>query len=588
MSTKDPHTILLVLAGVVLTTIFAVISFLSGDFELVSRISLPAGEDPLKQRPVVLVVALFLVAFSVYLFAVYRVCTNRLASNRTTEVKDNRLFSSGAIPTIIGFAVLLRLVVLFSTPILEIDLYRYIWDGNALAAGVSPYDFSPQQVLEASSPEFVRSTEIDPKLQRLAKLSQSSASLHSILSTIHFGYLPSPYPPTSQCVFALSALITPDQASLETHRFVMRFLIVLFDLATLWVLVLILRTLRLPTQWCVGYAWCPLVIKEFANSGHLDSITVFFTVLAAYVLIRQRKWAVPVSAGLLAVATAGKFYPLVLTPIFFMAWMRLRHQSDASHNAKATTPTRWRQGIIGTAVYVATAAALLYPMLRESTSTNQLVSGENRSDGLHVFVRYFEMNDFLFMLAIENLKPQDLVTASHPVWFVVVPETVRESIAATGESWGIPRSEVPFRIARILSVLVYGALVAWMCWRIWRERSADSFLRGCFGAVAWLWFLSPTLNPWYWTWALAFIPFVVRREWLWISGLTLIYYLRFWFEYQYNGVSVFGTGYQGTDFFDYVVTWIEFGPWFGCFVLFGILRLRRSKAKKNQERPICS
>lgn len=572
----------LIVAGFILTALFAIVSWLSGDFELVSQIHIASKTGLLQQRPVIAFVATVMVAFFVYLFAVYR-----LSVGKQTAAKNSGVASSISIPTLVGFAIAMRVVGLCSTPILEIDLYRYVWDGNAVAAGVSPYDFSPEQVLLASqelaNSGQLNSGENDSNLQRLAKLSQSSPSLHSILSTIHFGFLPSPYPPVSQLVFATSALLTPDQASVQTHLFVMRVLVVLFDLATLWVLILILRLLKLPLQWSLAYAWCPLVIKEFANSGHLDSITVFFTVFAAYVLLRQRRWAVPVSACLLAAATAGKFFPIVLTPVFFIAWLRLPKIDDGESGTKNRQPTRWRQGAIGTVAYVATVVALLYPMLRESSSSssNDSVSGENRSDGLHVFIRYFEMNDFLFMLTIENLKPNDLVTASRPPWFSIVPEKARASIVEMGEGWGIPRAEVPFWLARLLSVFVYGLFVLWICWRLWNRNSNDYFLCACFGSIAWLWFLSPTLNPWYWTWALPFIPFAKRREWLWISGLTMLYYLRFWFDYHYTNVNVFGTGYQGTQFFDYVVTCLEFGPWFGCFVLLSLIRRRDSTTQKT-------
>ena len=30
------------------------------------------------------------------------------------------------------------------------------------------------------------------------------------------------------------------------------------------------------------YAWCPLVIKEIANSGHLDALAYFLATLAIY------------------------------------------------------------------------------------------------------------------------------------------------------------------------------------------------------------------------------------------------------------------------------------------------------------------
>ena len=35
---------------------------------------------------------------------------------------------------------------------------------------------------------------------------------------------------------------------------------------------------RLPYGWAITHAWCPLVVKEIANSGHLDSSATFLSV----------------------------------------------------------------------------------------------------------------------------------------------------------------------------------------------------------------------------------------------------------------------------------------------------------------------
>jgi len=37
-------------------------------------------------------------------------------------------------------------------------------------------------------------------------------------------------------------------------------------------------------------------------------------------------------------------------------------------------------------------------------------------------------------------------------------------------------------------------------------------------------------------------------------------HFRFWFVYHAADVSIFGTDYRGTGFFDFVVVWLEFGP----------------------------
>ena len=45
---------------------------------------------------------------------------------------------------IVGSAVAFRLILLFSNPIEEIDIYRYLWDGEAATSGV-PVDCTTKQ-----------------------------------------------------------------------------------------------------------------------------------------------------------------------------------------------------------------------------------------------------------------------------------------------------------------------------------------------------------------------------------------------------------------------------------------------------------
>jgi hypothetical protein len=70
--------------------------------------------------------------------------------------------------------------------------------------------------------------------------------------------------------------------------------------------------------------------------------------------------------------------------------------------------------------------------------------------------------------------------------------------------------------------------------------------------------LSATQNPWYWTWALPVVVFA-SRPWLLVSGFALIYYLRFWFIYEFPKAILVG-GLNGQQFFDEVVVWIEHLP----------------------------
>jgi hypothetical protein len=94
-----------------------------------------------------------------------------------------------------------------------------------------------------------------------------------------------------------------------------------------------------------------------------------------------------------------------------------------------------------------------------------------------------------------------------------------------------------------------------------KRQSVIALCEAAFLTLAWFWLLLPTQNPWYWLWAMPLLPFMRNRAWLVVSGLVLIYYLRFWFDYHHSDQLLLGTPYAGTAFFDFVVTWIEYAPW---------------------------
>jgi hypothetical protein len=60
-------------------------------------------------------------------------------------------------------------------------------------------------------------------------------------------------------------------------------------------------------------AWNPFFIFEFSHSGHSDSVSMFFILLAVYLLSRNRKaWAMASYAG----AVLAKLHPALLFPLF--------------------------------------------------------------------------------------------------------------------------------------------------------------------------------------------------------------------------------------------------------------------------------
>lgn len=508
-------------------------------------------------RPIVEVLCILMAAFGCYLAALR--CAVR--SERQRDV----------LAIIWLFAIAFRILLLFSEPIQEIDIYRYMWDGRAVAAGVSPYRYSPEQVLAASSSESM-----PDDLRRLVRLRDSAEPVRAILSRVHFADLPTIYPPASQAIFAVAALTTPRTAPLSAQLVIMKAWIALFNVATLALLIALLRRTSLPVGWSLAYAWCPLVLKEFANSGHLDAIAVSFSMLSLYLLVRgaspeersdlhqsRGEFRCVAGAGVaLAVAVGAKLYPVVLAPVLLGLTLR-------------------RFGWLRTAGLGLTftgAAAVCWPMFDRPPTESSFgrVSGlttahsedgqprpKEPAAGLKAFLSRWEMNDFLFLIVVENLRPVDDSPRQERPWFGVTSEHQRRQVLAWfTKTISISMGQPEFLLARLLTGGVFVALALYWAWRTYSEPTAVCVLLSAFLTLAWFWLLSPTQNPWYWIWALPLVPFARSRAWLAVSGLVLLYYLRFWLVAHWPDAPVPFSRYHGSRFFDFVVTWLEFGPWF--------------------------
>ena len=525
-------------------------------------------EAPLAERPIVLVLAFFLAAFVLYLIAI---------PVALRAVQDRRL-----VCVIFVSALAMRLVLLPSTPIQEVDIYRYLWDGFTSSRGISPYRYSPQQVLEASA-----STQSGADLARLARHSGQCESMRAILQRVHFPELPTVYPPVSQVVFLAAAITTPSDATLASRVIVMKIWLLLFDMLTLALVVWLLRVTRMPPGLAILYGWCPLLLKEIANSGHLDAIAVLLTTLSVCMVVRLmvprtgtrvKPFWIAIGASLvLSLAVGAKLYPIVLAPLMTLVFIRR---------------LGWRSAIpVG--LFALVTALVLSPMFvpaghRRSLSAASPVersdAGTDRTEagapstGLKAFLTRWEMNDFFFLFVIENLKTAD-VRGEETAWFSIVPESFRESVIGyVPESWVEDRWGAAFLVSRALTLLAFAGVALWALYRGFHTDDASLWLESAFLTLAWFWLLSPTLNPWYWAWVLPLLPWARNRLWWAVAGIVFLYYLRFWFAYHFAFDAVLDTRYNGTAFFDLIVTWIEFGPWFLCLLASWSHRKSRGRA----------
>ena len=190
-----------------------------------------------------------------------------------------------ALAVVLGFGLLFRALMLPTPIYLSSDLYRYLWDGRVQLAGVNPYRYAP------SAPELapLRDGEIHPHINRPAA------------RTI--------YPPATQWLFALAAALAP--GSIVGWRL----LLLLFEGATVAILLLLLGRLGAPTTAVIMYAWSPLVVFEGVQAGHVEAAMIPLVLLA--LLLQQTRLSVLAGAAL-GVAVLMKLYPAVL----LLAWWR--------------------------------------------------------------------------------------------------------------------------------------------------------------------------------------------------------------------------------------------------------------------------
>lgn len=505
---------------------------------------------------------------------------------------------------IVAGAIGFRAILLLSQPIQEVDIYRYLWDGGVSAQGVSPFRFAPADVLAADQSQSLDTGGWSDDLLRLVQLRDESPGLADALRRVHYPELTTVYPPVSQSVFAVASVLTPSDAALSVRVTMMKGVLLIFDLATLALVLWLLRVSERHLGWGVAYGWCPLVIKEFANSGHLDAIAVCLTTASIcctarhYQVQREHslRWAAA-SAVLLGLSVGAKLYAIVLLPLLALVTARraglrcgaLFGMIGMIASVACLAPMLWLPPVDSLSITEDGGAPRLPNDANTTSATTALPShlAETRS-GLSAFLSRWEMNDFLFLIVVENLRPIKAGPDHPQPWFAVVPNGWRSRLASPlTSSLSIDHDRAAFLLARAVTASLFVVIVAALLGRVARDDHLPRFLEAVFLTLAWFWLLSPTQNPWYWTWALPLIPFARGRAWPAVSGLLFIYYLRFWLMYHWPEPGILGTWYDGRRFFDFGMTWVEFGPWLAWLTIAALVRRLRNSSNAAFEERLC-
>ncbi len=429
-----------VAAGVGLIGLHILLAFISGDF---------GYGRPLLEQPIWALVLIELGAGAIFFVTILVL--------RRPGPKPR-----GLLGWILCVGIILRIVTVWSVPGLEYDYYRYLWDGAVLASGISPFRYSPLQVSEGGE---------DVPL-RLRELGRESGE---VLSRISFPHLRTIYPPAAQTVFAAAYLIKP----WSVHG--LRLMLMLFDIATLAVLIAVLRDLRLSTLMIAVYWWNPLVILELYNSPHLDVVAVALAVAA--VLLAGRK-IYPAACLVLALAVGVKLWPVVLFPV--IAW-----------------PLRKDLPRLITVVVLFGIACvgLFLPVI---------FSGLDASSGFVAYGHFWEMNDSLYRILLGGIKPALTLLCGDTSSAQVIARFAVLFILCTWTGW----------------LLATGRESAFTLWR-------QSLL-----IVAAVFLLSPTAFPWYFLWVVPWLAVDPRKSLLALNCTLPLYYLTY-FARSRNSPEIF-------------------------------------------------
>jgi hypothetical protein len=167
-------------------------------------------------------------------------------------------------------------------PTLSDDLQRYRWEAKVQAEGWNPYAIAPN----------------DPRLAPLRD---------KYYEIIPGREIPAIYPPATELVFRATWKFFPGPTSFKTT-------FAAADVLVLLLLVLMFWKEKDRDFRIAVYAWNPLVIVEFAASGHND-VLAMLGIVGGLALIR--KWPSMASVPI-ALATMAKVFPAVFLPV----WIR--------------------------------------------------------------------------------------------------------------------------------------------------------------------------------------------------------------------------------------------------------------------------
>lgn len=182
---------------------------------------------------------------------------------------------------VLNLSFIIKGILLFAFPLASDDVYRFYWDGMNIANGISPYKFTPNQLLS--------SIPVNPEI--LGRL--NSPDYYSV------------YPPVLQLIFLVCYWLS--FSSVIVFAIWWKGLLLLADIGSIF----FLKRIFPDGKQVYWYAWNPLILYEVFGNGHPEGLLLFALIGCIY-YIRQNKSVI--SFAFLSLATAVKIFPFALFP----------------------------------------------------------------------------------------------------------------------------------------------------------------------------------------------------------------------------------------------------------------------------------
>lgn len=189
--------------------------------------------------------------------------------------------------------ILFRLIFLMAEPNLSQDFYRFIWDGELVLAGINPYLYTPDTIIESGEIILGNARELHNGMGSLSARNFSN------------------YPPLNQLLFAIAAFL--GGKSIMGSVLAMRCIIILADIGVYYFGKKLLRYINRSPHLIFWYFLNPLVVIELAGNLHFEGVMLFFFIWGLC-LLSINKWLI--AAVAFAFSISIKLVPLMFLPLF--------------------------------------------------------------------------------------------------------------------------------------------------------------------------------------------------------------------------------------------------------------------------------